>query len=212
MSLKENGLQALSQTQVRGSFWTTPHPVSVETPCSLSGTDHAKLLDHIHVEPDPPRESFGSASHPDSSFDFFSTLRVPVALDPNRNGNRIFCAVYTMEANHASNVRVMKSTWAKRCNGWVAFSTKTDESIPALEIHHEGPEAYNNMWQKSRSIWKYIAHHYRDEFDWFLIGGDDMYYIVSNLRKYLGSDFSTLLSSLLSDLPCYSLLSLALRQ
>lgn len=55
----------------------------------------------------------------------------------------------------------------------------------AIEIHHEGPEAYNNMWQKSRSIWKYIGHHYKDEFDWFLIGGDDMYYIVSNLRKYL---------------------------
>lgn len=93
----------------------------------------------------------------------------------------------------------MKATWAKRCDGWVAFSTKTDESIPglvvhyqgvihthlAIEIHHEGREEYNNMWQKSRSIWKYIAHHYKDEFDWFLIGGDDMYYIVSNLRKYL---------------------------
>jgi glycoprotein-N-acetylgalactosamine 3-beta-galactosyltransferase len=55
----------------------------------------------------------------------------------------------------------MKATWAKRCDGWVAFSTKTDYSIPgtfmlvftfltleAIEIHHEGPEEYNNMWQK----------------------------------------------------------------
>ena len=58
----------------------------------------------------------------------------------------------------------------------------------ALEIQHEGEESYNNMWQKSRNIWKYIATHYIDDFDYFLIGGDDMFYIIENLLQYLSSD------------------------
>jgi glycoprotein-N-acetylgalactosamine 3-beta-galactosyltransferase len=41
------------------------------------------------------------------------------------------------------------------------------------------------MWQKSRSIWKYVYAHYMDKFDYFLMGGDDMFYIVENLRHYL---------------------------
>jgi glycoprotein-N-acetylgalactosamine 3-beta-galactosyltransferase len=44
------------------------------------------------------------------------------------------------------------------------------------------------MWQKSRSIWKYIAEHYIDDFDFFLMGGDDMFYIIENLKYYLASD------------------------
>ena len=50
-----------------------------------------------------------------------------------------------------------------------------------------GEESYDNMWQKSRSIWKHIAAHYLDQFDFFLLGGDDMFYIVENLRAYLNS-------------------------
>ena len=44
------------------------------------------------------------------------------------------------------------------------------------------------MWQKARSIWKYIAKHYLHDFDYFLLGGDDMFYIAENLYSYLNSD------------------------
>jgi glycoprotein-N-acetylgalactosamine 3-beta-galactosyltransferase len=37
-------------------------------------------------------------------------------------------------------------------------------------------------------MWQYIHHHYRDDYDWFLMGGDDMFIIVENMRKYLTSD------------------------
>ena len=70
----------------------------------------------------------------------------------------------------------------------MAFSTEADEHIPAIKIEHEGDESYDNMWQKSRSIWKYIGAHYADEFDYFLLGGDDMYFIIENLKAYLSSD------------------------
>lgn len=39
------------------------------------------------------------------------------------------------------------------------------------------------MWQKSRAIWKYIDRHYKNDYDWFVLGGDDIFLIVENLRK-----------------------------
>jgi glycoprotein-N-acetylgalactosamine 3-beta-galactosyltransferase len=67
-------------------------------------------------------------------------------------------------------------------------STKTDASLGTVDIPHEGPEAYNNMWQKVRSIWTYVYNHYYDMYDWFHIGGDDLFLIVENLRDYLESE------------------------
>ena len=100
---------------------------------------------------------------------------------------KIFCGLYTMEKNK-ENIESSRSTWGKRCDGFLAFSTKTDASIPSINIEHEGQESWDNMWQKSRSIWRYIGVHYLDDFDWFLLGGDDMFYIMENLRYYLGSE------------------------
>ena len=102
-------------------------------------------------------------------------------------GPTIFCGVYTMEQNHASNIRAMRETWAPHCDGFVAFSTATDPRIPAISIDHEGPEEYNNMWQKSRSIWHFIGQHYLDQFDYFILGGEDLLVIPDNLRAYLKS-------------------------
>ena len=41
------------------------------------------------------------------------------------------------------------------------------------------------MWSKTQNIWKYIGDNYLHDFDWFLLGGDDMYVIMENLRDYL---------------------------
>ena len=128
------------------------------SPCELNGLPHGKLL-----------------------------ARIPIAAPVTAPDVRIFCGLYTMEKNHATNVRAVKETWGKRCDGFVAFSTASDASIPAYKIEHEGDEAYDNMWQKSRSIWKFIAAHFAADFDYFLLGGDDMYYIIENLKAYLDS-------------------------
>lgn len=106
---------------------------------------------------------------------------------PEEEGPTIFCGVYTMEVNHAGNVRAMRETWAPHCDGFVAFSTASDPRIPAMAIEHEGPEEYDNMWQKSRAIWRYIGEHYLDQFDYFILGGEDLLVIPDNLRAYLKS-------------------------
>ena len=78
-------------------------------------------------------------------------------------------------------------TWAKDCDGYMAASDKTDESIGAVHILHKGQESWNNMWQKVRSTWAYIHDHYADKFEWFFIGGDDIFLVAENLRFLLSS-------------------------
>ena len=67
-------------------------------------------------------------------------------------------------------------------------SDKTDPALNTVNIPHEGPEEYGNIWQKVRSIWSYIYDNYYEDYDWFHIGGDDLYIIVENLKYYLQSD------------------------
>jgi glycoprotein-N-acetylgalactosamine 3-beta-galactosyltransferase len=67
-------------------------------------------------------------------------------------------------------------------------SNKTDALFDAVDIPHAGRETYLNMWQKVRSMWSYVYDNYYDEYDWFHIGGDDMYVLVENLRLYVESD------------------------
>lgn len=68
----------------------------------------------------------------------------------------------------------------------------------AIDIVHLGEESYGNMWQKVRSIWKYVYKHYttsekfdekllqtNSEFDYYLLGGDDLYVMVENLIGFL---------------------------
>jgi glycoprotein-N-acetylgalactosamine 3-beta-galactosyltransferase len=82
-------------------------------------------------------------------------------------------------------LKAQKETWTSKCSSFLAFSTVADPSIPSIALPHLGEEKYSNMWQKSRSIWKYLATYYLNDFDWFLLGGDDMYFIMENLYDYL---------------------------
>jgi hypothetical protein len=122
---------------------------------------------------------------------------------------RVLCIIYTYEQNHPTRLQVcdeleaatlascivyqgyffkaVKSTWGKRCTGFIALSTAEDIRLPAVKLPHLGEEHYQNMWQKVRSSWKYVAKNYAEDFDWFLMGGDDMYYVMDNLYALLSS-------------------------
>lgn len=104
-----------------------------------------------------------------------------------RKRDKIFCLVYTISTGH-DRIPYIRETWGPKCDGFMVGSNKTDVSIGAVEIPHEGPEEYNNIWQKVRSMWAYIYDNYYDKYDWFHIGGDDLYLIVENLRLYLESE------------------------
>jgi glycoprotein-N-acetylgalactosamine 3-beta-galactosyltransferase len=107
-------------------------------------------------------------------------------------------------------------TWGWKCDGFFAASTQTilppppshnnnsssssrststgtfDLTQPiaglgSVDLPHLGPEQYNNMWQKTRSILAYMHDYYLNEFDFFFLSGDDTYVIVENLQRTLQS-------------------------
>ena len=100
---------------------------------------------------------------------------------------KIFCLVYTIEENH-DRIPAIRETWGQKCDGFMVGSTKTDVELGTVNMPHEGEEAYGNIWQKVRSMWSYIYDNYYDEYDWFHIGGDDLYVLVENLRLYVESE------------------------
>jgi len=100
---------------------------------------------------------------------------------------KIFCLVYTIEKYH-DRIPPIRETWGQKCDGFMVASTKTDTNLGTVNIPHEGPEEYNNIWQKVRSMWSYIYDNYYEKYDYFHIGGDDLYLIVENLRLYLESE------------------------
>jgi hypothetical protein len=97
---------------------------------------------------------------------------------------RILCLVYTHQGSHPT-LQVLVDTWATQCDGFIAASNATDPAVGAMDLPHDGPEAYGNMWQKVKSMWKYANDHYLDDYDYFHICGDDTYILLDNLRLYL---------------------------
>ncbi|EED88781.1 hypothetical protein THAPSDRAFT_269773 [Thalassiosira pseudonana CCMP1335] len=100
---------------------------------------------------------------------------------------RLLCLVYTIEQNH-NRIPAIRETWGQKCDGFMVVSNKTDMILGTVNIPHEGLESYDNIYQKVRSIWAYIYDNYYDVYDYFHIGGDDLYLIVENLRHYLESE------------------------
>ena len=116
-----------------------------------------------------------------------STAASVTTTHSNKQKHRILCGMYT----HAGNYELARTaalTWGYKCDGFVAFTTKTTHpDLGMLHFQHAGPETYGNMWQKIRSIWAYIYHHYyhNDEYDYFHLCGDDVLLMVENLRRFL---------------------------
>lgn len=161
----------------------------------MGANDEQGNLGYIHnptsLKNNPPSFTFDKAvcNNKDHHYKML-TSKVKVdhkAHDALTKPVKIFCIVYTIENNHQKIPSILQ-TWGQKCDGFMVASTKTDISINTVEILHQGPEEYNNIWQKVRSIWGYVYDNYYNDYDFFHIGGDDMYLLVENLRTYLSSD------------------------
>lgn len=111
--------------------------------------------------------------------------KIKIATAPaaaSSGNNKVLCIVYT-HSNRHEVLRSIVETYAPRCDGFLAASNETDQTLGAVNLLHAGPEAYDNMWQKVRSIWSYVHDHYRDDFDWYHIGGDNMIVFAENLKQ-----------------------------
>ena len=105
----------------------------------------------------------------------------------------ILCMTYSMSSNH-DRIADIIATWGSHCDGYLAFSNSSDPSLSILRVslpaYITNPriEEYNEMWVKAQSIWQFVeASGLIAEFDYFILGGDDMYIIPDNLRWFLQS-------------------------
>lgn len=98
----------------------------------------------------------------------------------------LLCIIYTYGKKHPA-ARVAFETWMPRCDGALVLSD-TNETDLAIAIPHEGPEEWGNIWQKTRANWRYVYEYYLNDFDYFVFGGDDMFILPSNLKRYLASE------------------------
>ncbi|KAL3902895.1 MAG: hypothetical protein SGILL_010652 [Bacillariaceae sp.] len=101
--------------------------------------------------------------------------------NPQKKKIRLLCMVYT-HSNRHDVIRSIAETYGQECDGFLAASNLTDPTIGAYNLLHNGPEAYQNMWNKVQKMWFYVYKHYLLEFDWFLICGDDTFVIPDNVR------------------------------
>jgi hypothetical protein len=110
--------------------------------------------------------------------------------EPNgRSKGKILCGIYTYDKMDY-RIQGVSETWGWRCDGFLPASTVTidDPAIRgygSVDVPHYGPEEYNNMWQKTRSILAYMYDNYFDDYEYFYLAGDDTHLIVENLRLYL---------------------------
>ena len=103
---------------------------------------------------------------------------------------------YTYDKHH-EYIDAIRSTWGKRCDGYLAFSNASDlsKSIYSVkEVNGPQTESYTQMWKKTQMIWSVVASSLVNQYDYFLLGGDDLYVIVENLRQLLNSDHLQTLS------------------
>lgn len=141
---------------------------------------------------DPPRfndtdmETPCNRSHP--HYDIMKAIDVMPPYPTNRRPVRLLCAVYSYNKSHPTRVQLLRETWAPKCDGFFTGSDTTDPTFDAVGVLKHGYESYRNMWNKVQGIWRYIYKNYFDDFDFFHLGGDDMWLIVENLRYFLNSD------------------------
>lgn len=138
----------------------------------------------FNFRPDVPRfdesvcdEPLGQGIEGSAGMHGLAKINISTAQIPTK----VMCIVYTHSNAHEAITAVVE-TYGQRCDGFMAASNLTDKAIGAVNILHQGPEAYGNMWQKVRSTWAYVHDNYLQDYDWFHIGGDNMFVIAENLR------------------------------
>jgi glycoprotein-N-acetylgalactosamine 3-beta-galactosyltransferase len=96
---------------------------------------------------------------------------------------RLLVMVYSHEPRHATACRAQYETWGQRGLNLRFFSDQNDLSLPVVKLPFDGPESYDNLWRKAVAMVRFAHRFLREQFDWFMVGGDDMFLIPENLLR-----------------------------
>ena len=152
--LREENLAIVRKATPIDISYVPVHDGHIEHP-HMGAMDENGELGYIHDETvfhrNPPKFSWSKAEEKKAckarNNDYrMMTKRVFVDMDYDKKQNeavvkrvKIFCSIYTHEEAHDAILNI-RETWAPKCDGFMVGSTKTDKSIGAVKIPHEGQE------------------------------------------------------------------------
>jgi glycoprotein-N-acetylgalactosamine 3-beta-galactosyltransferase len=83
--------------------------------------------------------------------------------------------------------RSIQQTWGRKCDGYLSMGSVTDANASAVSIMRDDGEP-GTPWQQVQAIWQYVAKHHLADYDYFLLGDEQLFVVVENLRLYLQTD------------------------
>ena len=146
--------------------------------------------------------AFIKAVEDSSSFNVDTMLsKIRIWKSAAMGSPKILC-VTSMLFQHYDFSSNQYQLWGKKCDHFFVFGNTSipPQGIPAdsaVEIHPPYGDGDKNVWQKSRTMYKYLTNWPRlAEFQFILFTGDDAFIIVENLRKMLLEPHTQMLNSL----------------
>ncbi|ESO98079.1 hypothetical protein LOTGIDRAFT_143168, partial [Lottia gigantea] len=97
---------------------------------------------------------------------------------------RVLCWIMTQpKQSSEKKCQAIRSTWGKRCDVLLFFSSKHDYNFPIIGLNVS--EGRNHLTGKTIAAFDYIYKHHFNDADWFMKADDDAYVIVENLKYFL---------------------------
>nr|CDS29441.1 glycoprotein N acetylgalactosamine [Hymenolepis microstoma] len=96
---------------------------------------------------------------------------------------RIFVFILTSPQNKISKAIPVKTTWARRFDGYIFVSSENDKDLPSISAVEAEGRKY--LWAKTRSGFIHAYHVELNNYEYFMKADDDTFVIVENLRYIL---------------------------
>ncbi|XP_070500692.1 glycoprotein-N-acetylgalactosamine 3-beta-galactosyltransferase 1-like [Chironomus tepperi] len=96
---------------------------------------------------------------------------------------KILCLIITQPSNHQTKAIHVNNTWGYKCNKLIFLSTQNVTNFETFNIPYNESRAI--LWGKVRNGFEQAFLKYHNDYDWFLKGDDDSYFIMENLRQML---------------------------
>jgi hypothetical protein len=84
---------------------------------------------------------FGSGREGPAGYQGLNKIRIRNKETKPVKKKKVLCMIYTQSRRHYTRLRPIAETYGPHCDGFLAASNKTDPSIGAVHLLHEGPEA-----------------------------------------------------------------------
>ncbi|CAL1546930.1 unnamed protein product [Lymnaea stagnalis] len=152
------------------------HPVELLNPDTKAASSHEELDRQIANKP-----------LPDVHLDVDQHMHHDDDAIAKKLSEKVRVLVWVMTApnNLASKAKVVKETWAKRCNKVIFFSSENNAEFPTVGL--DVPEGRDHLTAKTMKGFRHVYEKHFDDADWFMKADDDTYVIVENLRYFLSS-------------------------